>query len=226
MSKDRYSNDHTIEVVGDTKTLTINRNVSIVNDLEVGADLTTDTLTTDELSATTVDVSGVSTLQTLIVNGTAKRDAVESFHYGYSAGTFTFLGNYDAALSWGTATAGNLVIDGGSSEQFFQHSVTSFPDGATITSINVYYKSPDASGYEVSMDFVRFSFFSGISTVLATVTATSGTANIFHAATTSGLSEVLDYNQFLYSLIIRATPAAGDLLVYAARISADVLDYS
>jgi hypothetical protein len=40
MSKDKYSNDHTIKVVGDTQTLTVEDNLSVLSDVSVGGNAT------------------------------------------------------------------------------------------------------------------------------------------------------------------------------------------
>ena len=66
MAKDRHSNDHTIEMVGDTKTLFVKDNL----DVEAGIDAETLDVTTidvDTINSNTINNTGTITTDTLIV---------------------------------------------------------------------------------------------------------------------------------------------------------------
>lgn len=242
MGKDRHSNDLTIEVVGDTNTVTVDENLAVVGDAVVSGNATvsgtlgvTGTLTGAAISATslsssgTLSVTGASSLHGTTVTGTLARNTASTIHASFPAGAFNFIGDwssYATLFTWSVSSGGVVILPGGGTQRSFQHSVHDIPDGATITSIQLYFKPVDASGFDATLLLARMNLLSGVITTIATANTTSGSAGAFQLVQDTGLTEVVDLSAYAYSLIMKGTPGAGDLSLYAARITGTVLNYS
>lgn len=242
MGKDRYSDDHTIEVVGDSQTLTVDENLSVVGDAAVGGNASvtgtlgvTGATTVASLSATSLTssngltVSGPTTLHNTTINGTLQRSGTDTVYASYVVGSFSFAGvwsDYAAQFVWTVSTGGVLTVPGGSSAKFFQHCMTDLPNGATITALHVFFEPvTDTSGFEVTASIAKMNLLSGAVTTVATATATTGTAGVFQIASTTGLSEEVDYNLFAYIVSLKLDPAVDDLKAYVVKVVGTVSDY-
>lgn len=245
MSKERYSDDHTIEVIGDTQTITLTDNASVTNDFSVGGDTTLSgglsvvgattgaAITgTSLVSSGTLSVASTSSLHTttvtgdLTVSGTLARSVVDIIYTSISGSIFTYEGDWTSSFTWGISSAGSTQMPGGSASKSFRCALQGIPDGATIKTLYAYFTPDDASGFSITVTLNKRNLVSGTDSVVATASATSGTAGAFQSCFVSSINETIDYSLYIYTLRATLDDGVGTLSFAGVRLSAEVTNYS
>lgn len=200
MSKDKYSNNHTIEITGDTNKLIIKNNLEIVGDATVGDDLTVtgdlvaNTLATasgdldisgDLTVVGTVDVTGSITADSYIFSATKEiikwipnavlANAISAGSYNGTS-TATIASNGGSTISdYPTVTIGNA---GAVTWELYIPIDPFIPNGASISQVLFYVENISISAAS-SVDFqVDIEAFNAAGTSSTTTTLGTDTASL------------------------------------------------
>lgn len=236
MAKDRYSNDHTIQIVGDTQTLNIGRNLNVLDDVTVGGDVAvTGTITTPTINITGGDLTltGDLTVEESIIaenveiGDTLRREFAETICFNLPASAFVPMGNWASGFTHQVDSAGDGVLVSAGNSLQGSHNLAMLPNGCTIQALRIRYQPEAASGYSVTATLIsRGKFLGNVSTV-ATVTETSGTDGFWNIASTTSIDETIDTTNFTYWVVFDVdAPPGDDIELKEINVDCDVTDYS
>lgn len=244
MSKDRYASDHTIEVVGDTQTLTVDGDLDVTGALAVtgnetvGGTLTvtgattvgTLTITGGDLSlADDLTVTGLSTLGDVTASGTVQRSAAASLNFNLAASAFVPVGNWGAGFTHTVDNDGDGVIVPAGVTLRASHSLAMIPDNCVLDDLVIKFTPGAVSGFTMTVQVFRRSKISGATAQVtnAIVTATSGTSGVFNTDSTVNIAHTIDNDLFTYWCVFTATaPGAATLEFHEVEIDCDVTEYT
>lgn len=236
MSKDRYSNDHTIQIVGDTQTLNIGRNINVLEDVTVGGDVNvTGTVVTPTIDITGGDLTLTGdltveqsiTVENVEIGDTLRREDAETVCFNLPASAFVPMGNWAGGFTHQVDSAGDgVLISAGDSLQG-SHNLAMLPNGCVIQALRVRYQPEAASGYSVTATLIsRGKFLGNVSTV-ATVTETSGNDAFWNIASTTGINETIDTTNFTYWVVFDVdAPPGDDIELKEVNVDCDIINFS
>lgn len=241
MGKDRYSDDHTIEVVGGTNTLNIEGNVSATGSLDItggvvvggtiessgdvtiqyGSSISVGLVLSDgdlqlipdeDLTIQAADISIGSTTDVIEFSSVPTLTSNVTRYITYPASSFTAdYTNLDRFID----NTNDCHWDWNSTSALNLFcSITELPQGAVITSCQVMYKAEDASD-EIVIFFKKRAFpnysISGGDSYIASLTVTSPTSIL---SDTGSISGSISYEDHIHLVIVRLTCGSGSNNLY------------
>lgn len=225
MAKDRYSDDHTIEIVGDTNTLNINDNLNVSGNLDIGG-MVTGSISTDSITSSgdLVITADSITLDsdTIVFTSTPERNVTEARYMSYHASAFTwaypdvFVGtgptlNIADAMSWSINEHNNYSV--------FACPINNIPNGSIITELKIYY-TPGHVDDDIGVSLWSVNLTDGSDTQLGDENLTIS-PNVYTAESVA-LSSIpqVEYqnNTYFIKFSAKKGSAGTDLAFYGARI--------
>ena len=237
MANSKYSNDYTIEVTGDTKTVTVKDNLVVVETITASNLTITESVVIPNLEGSlniegSLTVEGNLTVTDIaaddIVVDTASRNSPEEKYINMPASAFNFLGDWSAYASlfvFSIDSAGDGVTVSGSDSWNGAHSLHDLPNNSTIESLYVYFTPANASGFSVQAQIWKRNLVTGIASVVATASTTTGSAAIFNVEAENNIEVDVNNELNAYWVVLSATAGAGTLEVHNVRIYISVTDY-
>ncbi len=228
MSKDKYSDNHTIEVVGGE--LTVDADLIVTGELTVtGAlNLLTGDLEVDDLIVNEdLTVNGVATLDDVVIGDTLERDIPASVDFNLAASAFIPTGDWSVAFTHLIDSAGDGVTVLAGDSLSASHSLAMIPHGCEIDDLIIRYTPGAAGGYSISGQVWRRNKVSGTSSNVASVTDTAGTASAFNVASEFSVGHTVNNEDFTYwAVFVITAPGGDDIEIHDFTIRCRVTEYS
>lgn len=212
MGKDRYSSDHTIEVVGDTNTLTVDGNLSLTGSLNLEELNSTDLVVNAgsiEINSPDVTFSSTPLLQ-------SEQDRYMS--YPASAFAFTDTDNVPGQAPYLEDSRRWWIIQDNNVYRFVCP-VNNLPSGAKISELRIYYASGDAAD-DINAGLYGMDLQTrAVTTYFAQSVPTAGTGWTYDDITPSGTEGILDYETKSYYILFSGNcGASNEIWLSGARI--------
>jgi hypothetical protein len=235
MAKDRYSDDHTLEVVGDTKTVNIKDNLS-VSDLVTSPEVKTELISTDstlEINAVNpsgeIDILAYSAItieaQGVLIGGQALNferiptvispgDAVTRYK-SYPA--VAFVPEY-GATSFRIEDPPYLQIRSTTTRKVWAP-ITDLPDGSVISTVGLTYERSD-TGDVFSVAIGKINNTTGAFTSVGGGGVFNIVGTVEYAEIVLGTNVTIDYEDYSYVIQVSITDdSVGNTKLYGARIT-------
>lgn len=236
MSKDRYGQDHTIQVVGGTQTLNVEDHLSVSDDLEIGGDITV----VGTINTPTINISGGDltltgdlvveesiTVNNVEVIDTLRRDVAESVSFNFAASSFVPTGDWGAGFTHLVNSDGSTITVAAGEDLTAAHSLESLPNGCVIDNLHLRYTPNAGSGYTITARIHSRGKTLGNVATIATVSETSGNDGVFNVVSTLGIDETINTTLFSYWLIFTVSAPGGDSLqIHEVDVDCDIIDFS
>lgn len=221
MAKDRYSNDHTIEIVGDTNTLTINDNLNVSGTLSGNIDTSSITSSGD----LTISAAGSITLDSdsILFTSVPELASVETRYKSYPAAAFTAQPD-DPLPSY--SNFNYMVIDGwfwdasGSNRQLILTlPIIDLPQGSVIKNMTLAYSRPEVAD-QILVDYIAKEVGTGTTTSIASFYLPVATSYFTYSYNPSVLWG-LDYENYFHFIRLNLNKSSGgtEIIFYGLKIS-------
>lgn len=212
MSKDRYSDDHTIEIIGGTNTLTIDQNLVVENSIET-KDITCETIagspdlavSAGVLSFNSNDISFQSTPYLQAVDIRYKSYPASSLvPYTYaSVSSANFYYSTNGYWHWSPAGSETLYLTLG---------ISDIPDGAKIRTVGVSYSNTDSGDVMSVAIKTRLAQYPGSLTTVDTITLPAASLLYkFHSESLNFYPE-MEYDQKYCFINLTLTNTGGSTI--------------
>jgi hypothetical protein len=221
MAKDRYSDDHTIEIVGDTNTLTINDNLNVSGTLSGNID--TDSITSS--GDLTISAAGSITLDSdsILFTSVPELASVETRYKSYPAAAFTAqpdstspsVSDFYYAITDGWV----WNVSGSNRTLILTVPILDLPQGSVIKSITLAYERPTADD-QITVDYMAKDISTGTATSIITFYLPSAASYSTYTHSIS-IGSGLNYEDYFSFIRVQLNLDSGGtgIRFYGLRIS-------